>query len=77
MSLANVLFHGVIAGDGSSVRPWHLEDVSKHGARFRIDGAREIPDSFTLMVKGDDMKLVTCKVVWRSDSFVGVKFEQS
>jgi hypothetical protein len=76
MNEANSLFHGVVAGDGSPARPWHLEDVSKNGARLRIDAPGDVPDRFTLAVKGDRTTLITCRVVWRSAAHVGVKFER-
>ena len=75
---ANIrLFHCINAGDGTSFRPWHIDDISKDGARLRVAGADGVPERFTLLVKGNVQKLLRCQVVWRSASHVGVKFEQS
>jgi hypothetical protein len=61
---ANVsLFHSVEVGNGTSFRPWHLADISKDGARLRVDAAGDVPDRFTLLVKGEVMKLLKCRVV--------------
>jgi hypothetical protein len=75
MTATSSLFHCVDAGDGTSFRPWHIDDISKDGARLRVDAADDVPDHFTLLVKGKVMKLFKCEVVWRSPSHVGVKFE--
>ena len=76
MTVKSTLFHSIDVGDGSSFRPWHIVDISKDGARLRVDTECEIPERFTLMVKGASVKFINCKVAWRSDTHVGVKFEQ-
>lgn len=64
-------------GDGSSRRPWHLEEISESGARLRVDVSDDVPDRFTLLLKGDVVRVRTCQVVWRSASHIGVEFANS
>ncbi len=64
-------------GDGSSLRPWHLDDLSDAGARLRVDRPDDIPDHLSLLLKGDVVKILRCHVVWRSSSHIGVEFETS
>ena len=61
--------------DGSLSQPWSLVDRSKGGARLAVDDPANVPDQFTLVQKGAVTTLWKCRVVWRSDSHVGVKFE--
>jgi hypothetical protein len=62
-------------GDGSSSRPWSLIERSDGGARLLVDDPARVPDQFTLVQKGSVTTLWKCRVVWRSESHVGVKFE--
>jgi hypothetical protein len=71
------LFHCTEIGDGSSRRPWHLDEISDRGARLRVDVPDEVPDRFTLLLKGDVVRIRKCHVVWRSASHVGVEFARS
>jgi hypothetical protein len=75
MSSSDHTFYCCDGGDGSTVKPWHLVDVSGGGARLRVGSPDEVPDSFTLVQKADVMRLWQCRVVWRSSSEVGIKFE--
>jgi hypothetical protein len=68
------LYYCTEIGDGSSHRPWHLDEISDRGARLRVDVPDDVPDRFTLLLKGDVVKLRRCQVVWRSASHVGVEF---
>ena len=77
MTAIGHVFHCVDVGNGSSLHPWHIADLSKDGAKLRVDAAVQVPDHFTLLVRGDVIRLLRCRVVWRSASHVGVKFEQS
>ena len=45
------------------------------GARLLVDDPDCVPDEFTLVQKGTVATLWKCRVVWRSGSHVGVKFE--
>lgn len=61
-------------GDGTSHRPWHLDEISETGARLRVDAPDAVPDCFTLLLKGEVVRVRRCQVVWRSESHVGVEF---
>jgi hypothetical protein len=52
-----------------------LIERSEGGARLLVDDPARVPDRFTLVQKGQVTTLRKCRVVWRSDSHVGVKFE--
>jgi hypothetical protein len=68
------LFHCTEIGDGSSRRPWHLEEISERGARLRVELPDNVPDRFTLLLKGHVVRIHKCHVVWRSASHIGVEF---
>jgi hypothetical protein len=71
------LFYCTEIGDGSSRRPWHLDEISERGARLRVDLPGDVPDRFTLLLKGDVVRIHKCHVVWRSESHIGVEFAAS
>jgi len=75
MNSSDHTFYCIDGGDGSPVRPWHLVDVSDGGARLRVASPDDVPECFTLVQRADVMKLWQCRVVWRSSSEVGIKFE--
>jgi hypothetical protein len=45
------------------------------GARIRVPASEGIPDRFTLVLQSEDVKLLKCRVVWRSEAQIGVRFE--
>jgi hypothetical protein len=49
-------------------------DVSKGGAKLKLDRSVDLPDRFfiTLSERGDVQRL--CRVVWRSETEIGVRF---
>lgn len=73
MSTAD-LYYCTEIGDGSSRRPWHLDEISERGARLRVDRPQDVPDRFTLLLKGEVVTVRRCQVIWRSASHVGVAF---
>ncbi len=75
MSPVDTAFFCLAARDGSSTRPWSLVDCSDGGARLLVDNPDHVPDHFTLVQKGPVATLWKCRVVWRSGSHIGVKFE--
>ena len=75
MSPADTTYFCLATGDGSSSHPWSLVDRSDGGARLLVDDPDCVPDEFTLVQKGTVATLWRCRVVWRSGSHVGVKFE--
>ena len=75
MNSAETTYFCLSAMDGSSSRPWCLVDCSPGGARLLVDDPAQVPDTFTLVQKGPVAALWKCRVVWRSDSHIGVAFE--
>jgi hypothetical protein len=75
MSPGETTYFCLETGDGSTSRPWSLVERSEGGARLLVDDPARVPDRFTLVQKGAVTTLRKCRVVWRSDSHVGVKFE--
>lgn len=49
-------------------------DESENGARLVFHGAAQIPDEFYLYLSLDFTSRRHCRVAWRSDKQVGVKF---
>jgi hypothetical protein len=46
-------------------------DISASGARVATDRSRELPDQLLICVRGHIRR---CRVIWRSDSEIGVEF---
>ena len=75
MSPADTVYFCLTEQDGSSARPWSLVDCSQNGARLLVDDPARVPDHFTLVQKGPVAALWKCRVMWRSATHIGVKFE--
>ncbi len=60
---------------GGSAQPCHFFDVSEGGARVQIDGAQEMPAQVNLLV-AEQAEGRPCRVVWRSDTEIGLLFDQ-
>jgi hypothetical protein len=75
MSPADTVYFCLSEQDGSSARPWTLVDYSQGGARLLVDDPDRVPDHFTLVQKGPVATLWKCRVMWRSATHIGVKFE--
>ena len=50
-----------------------VRDISEHGARLRLSGSIDAPDTFELFVELDGT-WVDCEVVWRSNDEIGAVF---
>ena len=59
------------ADDGSQPRSCVLIDISQTGAKLLADEAHQLPGEFVLLLGGATRK---CRIVWRSDEHVGVRF---
>jgi hypothetical protein len=46
-------------------------DISASGARVATDRSRELPDKLLIYIRGHIRR---CRVIWRSDSEIGVEF---
>jgi hypothetical protein len=59
---------------GEHVAQAHTLDVSKGGAKLKLDRSIELPDQFliSLSERGDVLRL--CRVVWRGEHDIGVIF---
>ena len=61
-------------GDDADPRPCTLCDASQDGAQILVDDPASVPDQFTLVLGYDGTARRRCRVVWRSDTQVGVEF---
>ena len=52
-----------------------IVDISDYGARLLIEGAHDLPDHFTIALTPSGFPQRACRLVWHSDSQVGVAFE--
>jgi hypothetical protein len=59
---------------GGDKSPCVVRDISSTGAALEFADLIRIPDEFTLIMPDDKLKL-SCRVVWRRDYRVGVRFE--
>ena len=60
-------------GDGAINCTVH--DISGSGACLEVDVMAPLPESFRLVPDDDNASGYACRVVWRQDSRVGIKFE--
>lgn len=51
-----------------------LCDASQEGAQLFVDNPAQVPDRFTLILGYDGTARRFCRVVWRTESQVGVEF---
>lgn len=61
------------AGDAGLVKCM-LSDASESGARLTLDAPGKVADAFTLRLSKDGVSSRECRVIWRSDSQVGVEY---
>ncbi|XIA64731.1 PilZ domain-containing protein [Bradyrhizobium sp. TZ2] len=59
---------------GGDKYPCVVRDISSTGAALEFPDLIRIPDEFTLIMPDERLKLL-CRVVWRRDYRVGVRFE--
>jgi hypothetical protein len=59
---------------GGDKYPCVVRDISSTGAALEFSDLIRIPDEFTLIMLDEQLKLL-CRVVWRRDYRVGVRFE--
>jgi len=60
--------------DGSSVRSCVLSDFSETGARLTIQSPEQLPSEFSLILSSDGSVRRRCRVIWRSDDQVGLRY---
>lgn len=61
-------------GDGSQPRSCTVLDVSEDGARVMVASPVELPKEFWLVLSKDRTRRRHCRMVWRSDTQVGVQY---
>ena len=61
-------------GDGSPPRECVLNDVSEEGAQIAVAAPQELPENFTLILGFDGTARRRCRVMWRSETRIGVGF---
>ncbi len=59
---------------GGDKYPCVVRDISSTGAALEFPDLIRIPDEFTLIMPDERLKLL-CRVVWRRDYRIGVRFE--
>jgi hypothetical protein len=69
-------FFCISARDGSSSHPFGLVDRSAGGARLLVDNPNDVPETFTLVQRGPVAVLWKCRVAWRTETQIGVTFEE-
>jgi PilZ domain-containing protein len=62
--------------DGSALIRCELCDASREGAQLHIDDPNGVPDEFTLLLGYDGTARRRCKVIWRTESQIGVEFKK-
>ena len=61
-------------GDGSRLRRCEVLDVSEGGARIMVPFQDKVPKEFWLVLASDGTRRRHCRMVWRSDTQVGVAY---
>ncbi len=69
-----ILKAGTIAFDRAAGITCLLRNISDTGACLEVESQFGIPETFTLVVEKDALKL-PCRVAWRSAKRIGVRFE--
>jgi hypothetical protein len=67
----------MVGRDGSILGACTMSNVSAGGARLEPRNAVTVPDSFTLLLSPTGSLRRQCKVVWRSETAIGVRFLSS
>lgn len=52
-------------------------DISDSGAKLNIAGAADLPGTFQLLLSGQGGIRRQCRVMWRRETQVGVRFEKA
>jgi len=63
-------------GEGLPLRGCIVSDVSETGARLDVEQPQSVPEQFNLLLSGRGGIYRRCRIVWRSQDQVGVRFEK-
>jgi hypothetical protein len=61
-------------GDGSQRRECTVLDVSDGGARIMVSSPGRLPKEFWLVFTTDGTRRRRCRMIWRSEGQIGVKY---
>ena len=61
-------------GDGKRQHSGTVLDVSEGGARILVSSPAELPEVFWLVLSKDRTTRRQCRIVWRSDTMIGVRY---
>ncbi|MCK9918939.1 PilZ domain-containing protein [Microbacteriaceae bacterium K1510] len=59
----------------SDLRECALSDISNTGARIDIENSDTLPNEFALWLASNGSAQRNCRVVWRTSTQIGVRFE--
>jgi PilZ domain-containing protein len=61
---------------GESTTPWNgfVLDISDGGAQLEVLNPQDVPDEFDLLIGGKSDIRRRCRVIWRSQARIGVRF---
>ncbi len=63
--------------EGSDLGECQLSDVSDSGARLQVPSPEKLPEVFTLRLSSMGNSRRKCRVIWRSETEVGLEFEKT
>lgn len=63
-------------GEGSPLSGCMVSDISETGARLDVEDPRALPEVFNLLLSGRGGLYRRCRVVWRTENEIGVRFEK-
>ncbi len=64
---------GLDFGDGRSPRACVLSNISRTGARIRVDNTADLPERLTLLLSSNGV-MRRCRVAWSEGQNVGLEF---
>jgi hypothetical protein len=62
---------------GGSLRECLILDISDSGARVAVEAPKDIPDRTAICMTKRGFPIHRCRVIWRSDCEIGVKFDEA
>ncbi|HVY00073.1 MAG TPA: PilZ domain-containing protein [Pseudorhodoplanes sp.] len=65
-----------IRSDGPRLGECRLTDASDSGARLIVESPKDVPDRFRLRLSSRARSERQCRVIWRSDTEVGIEFDK-
>jgi hypothetical protein len=64
----------ILNNNGSILGSCTILDVSASGAKLQPRAPTEVPDDFILVLSKDAQVRRRCKIAWRSEAAIGVRF---